>query len=41
MWVTYHLLYFFDIACKLIEEARRQPDLFIEPPMKPEQKSLL
>lgn len=32
---------YFDIACKRIEEAYRQPDLFIEPPAKTEQKELL
>lgn len=29
---------YFDIACKRVEEAYRQPDLFIEPPKKPEQE---
>lgn len=33
--------FFPDIACKRIEEAYRQPDLFIEPPKKMEQPSLL
>lgn len=28
---------YFDIACKRIEDAYKQPDLFIEPPAKPEQ----
>lgn len=28
---------YFDIACRRIEEAYKQPDLFIEPPKKPEQ----
>lgn len=28
---------YFDIACKRIEEATKQPDLFIEQPKKPEQ----
>ena len=31
----------FDIACRRIEEAYRQPDLFVAPPAKPEQLSLL
>lgn len=29
---------YFDIACKRVEEAYRQPDLFIEPPAKPVQE---
>ncbi len=33
--------HFFDIACKRIKEAQRQPDLFIGPASKPEQESLL
>jgi site-specific DNA-methyltransferase (adenine-specific) len=32
---------YFDIACKRIEEAYRQPDMFIEPPKKVEQLGLL
>lgn len=28
---------YFEIACKRVEEAYRQPDLFVEPPKKPEQ----
>ena len=32
---------YFDIACKRIEEAYRQPDLFIEPPAKAMQETLL
>lgn len=32
---------YFDIACKRIEEAYKQPDLFIEPPKKIEQTELL
>ena len=28
---------YFDIACKRVEEAYRQPDLFVAPPSKPEQ----
>ena len=31
---------YFDIACKRVEEAARQPDLFIEPPKKPEQQGM-
>lgn len=31
----------FDLACRRIEEAYRQPDLFVAPPAKPEQLSLL
>ena len=31
---------YFDIACRRIEEAYRQPDLFIEPPAKAEQTEL-
>jgi len=29
---------YFDIACKRIEDAYKQPDLFVEPPPKPEQQ---
>lgn len=32
---------YFDIACKRIEEAYKQPDLFIEPPPKPKQGNLI
>ena len=32
---------YFEIACKRIEEAQRQPDLFIEPTPRPKQESLL
>lgn len=32
---------YFDIACRRIEEAHRQPRLFDEPPPKPVQPSLL
>lgn len=31
---------YFDIACKRVEEAARQPDLFIAPPEKPTQEAL-
>lgn len=31
---------YFDIACKRIEEAYRQPDMFVPPPPKPEQLAL-
>lgn len=31
---------YFDIACKRISEALRQPDLFIEPPSKPVQEAM-
>jgi len=31
---------YFDIACKRIEEAYAQPDLFVEPPAKAEQTTL-
>ena len=31
---------YFDIACKRIEEAYAQPDMFIEPPAKAEQEAL-
>jgi site-specific DNA-methyltransferase (adenine-specific)/modification methylase len=29
---------YFDIACRRIEEAAKQPDIFIEPPAKPVQE---
>ena len=32
---------YFDIACKRVEQAYKQPDMFIEQVKKPEQKSLL
>lgn len=32
---------YFDIACRRVEEAYRQPDLFIQPPAKPVQEPLL
>jgi DNA modification methylase len=32
---------YFAIACKRVDEASRQPDLFIQPPAKPVQESLL
>lgn len=32
---------YFDIACKRIEEAYKQPDMFIEPPAKPKQEAML
>ena len=32
---------YFDIACKRIEQAYAQPDMFIEPPAKPKQEALL
>ena len=31
---------YFDIACKRVEEAYRQPDLFVEPPKPPEQETM-
>jgi site-specific DNA-methyltransferase (adenine-specific)/modification methylase len=31
---------YFDIACKRIDEAMRQPDLFVEPPAAPTQEAL-
>lgn len=31
---------YFQIACRRIEEATRQPDMFIEPPPKPKQEAL-
>ena len=33
--------HYFDIACTRIEEATKQPDLFIEPPEKPKQEAML
>ena len=32
---------YFDIACKRIEDAYKQPDMFIEPPAKPKQEAML
>lgn len=32
---------YFDIACRRIEAALREPDMFIEPPAKPEQLTML
>lgn len=32
---------YFDIACKRVEQAYSQPDMFIEPPKKPKQEGLL
>ena len=32
---------YFDIACKRVDEATRQPDLFVEPAPKPTQEVLL
>jgi len=32
---------YFEIACKRIEEAYRQPDMFVEPPSKPHQEKLI
>ena len=32
---------YFDIACRRIEEAYRQPDFFVEPPAQPVQEALL
>tara|TARA_R100000655_G_scaffold70004_1_gene108220 strand:+ start:292 stop:1053 length:762 start_codon:yes stop_codon:yes gene_type:complete len=32
---------YFEIACKRIEDAYRQPDMFVEPPAKPVQEPLL
>jgi DNA modification methylase len=32
---------YFDIACRRIEEAYRQPRLFVEPPPQPKQEALL
>lgn len=34
-------LKYFDIACRRVEEAYKQPDMFIEPPVKPKQEDLL
>ena len=31
---------YFDIACKRVEEAYRQPDLFVAPPKAPEQQAM-
>lgn len=31
---------YFEIACKRVDEATRQPDLFIEPPAKPTQEAM-
>jgi DNA modification methylase len=31
---------YFDIACKRVDEATRQPDMFVQPPPKPEQKRM-
>jgi len=31
---------YFDIACRRIEEAYKQPDMFIEPPKKAEQERM-
>lgn len=31
---------YFDVACRRVEEAARQPDLFVEPAAKPEQTSM-
>lgn len=31
---------YFDIACRRVEEAYRQPDLFVTPPDKPEQEAM-
>lgn len=32
---------YFDIACKRIEDAYKQPDMFVEPPPKPHQEELI
>ncbi len=32
---------YFDIACKRIEDAYRQGDLFVDPPAKPVQEAML
>jgi site-specific DNA-methyltransferase (adenine-specific) len=32
---------YFDIACRRVEEAYRQPDMFIAPPIKPVQENLI
>ena len=31
---------YFDIACKRVEDAYRQPDMFVEPPAKPVQTGM-
>lgn len=31
---------YFDIACKRVEEAYRQPDLFVAPPEPPKQEAM-
>jgi DNA modification methylase len=31
---------YFEIACRRVEEAARQPDLFIEPAPKPQQEAM-
>lgn len=31
---------YFEIACRRVEEAARQPDLFVDPPKKPQQEAL-
>ena len=31
---------YFEIACKRVEDAYRQPDLFVAPPEKPQQETL-
>lgn len=32
---------YFDIACRRIEDAYKQPDIFIAPPEKPKQDALI
>jgi DNA modification methylase len=32
---------YFDIACKRIEDAYKQPDMFVAPPAKPVQEAML
>ena len=32
---------YFDIACRRIEEAYKQPDMFIEQPKKPKQEKMI
>ena len=32
---------YFEIACRRVDEATRQPDLFVAPPAAPVQESLL
>jgi DNA modification methylase len=32
---------YFDIACKRVEQAYSQPDMFIAPPAKPKQEALI